>query len=564
MTKVVDAAFPYFANLSIGETSLTCNYIGLGYGTIAEANGDNALSTPYPSGGFEPQACSIVPSSTGFTVTGTLLNSSGSARKVTEAGLFLSDGNTLIVRSLLTGLKNYGIVPDGERITIVFTVTITESTLVWVHTSVPTIQANYSITATCTGTINPNSFQAAGTNTILVDAAYPAIANILSGISASYLDKIGAGYGDAEEDTTLTALDSPYSDGGFEPTDCTFEYLNTTAYPFCLHAYVTLTNTSSDERQVTEVGLFQADGTLFARHLFTWDEIENFGYVPAGKSITINFYILFRCSYNGLLYNGVNGFLADFTIACSAVCNGEIDITTFDNSYPVQFNGNEIPNCGIKTISGKSGERIWSVISTTEDTDKIDILNRYAFPINAGNSISGYSYVLSPYRPGVLVIKEGDTYVPYENCYIEGPIQQDILGNNRVFSFNIYQSKYDWYDALATTSIANLSGADVLLETIAKIIAGIVTGAVTAVGFLMGTEQGPSADATPVVTGSASGAYLTLSVAISVTSAETQTITAGYVYSTDLATLEATASGTLSFSLASSIDASARLRFNTG
>lgn len=448
MTTVVTNGFKYFADLTVGNISTTANFIGLGSGITAEDVDDEVLATPYLSGGFEPLECYFIPTSTGFTVTGTFRNVSGASRTVAEAGLFASDGTTLIARNLFgsSELLNYGIVPDGERIKIKFELTFT----MW-HSDVypypiePTnIFYEYYIIGTCVGVITPTDFVTIGSDSILVDGFYPVLANLISGIISSPATMIGLGTGDAAETGSLTALDSPYSSGGFEPSNCTLEYLNTTEYPHCLHASLTLTNTSGVERQVTEAGLFLDDGTsLIARHLFAWDEMLNFGYVPNGQTIDIDFYIKFEELFSGLYYAAGIGWLADVSIGCSAECIGNIDPENFTHSFAMEYNGYELPNCAINSITGKTGEKVWDLTCTTDDETKIDILDRYAAPLNSGYSISSSRYILSPYREGFLSIKTDGIYTHFNNCYIEGPLTRNILGENRIFSFKVYQSSFE-------------------------------------------------------------------------------------------------------------------------
>lgn len=453
MAIVVNGAFPYFAGIFAGTKTDLATKIGLGSGTGAESAENTALSSAYTSGGFEQSVSHITYGTNSFTTSITLQNTSTSSRTVTEAGLFAADG-TLLVRHLFSSseLLNSGVVPPGERITISFTVSFAGYTggvfpsVDWItvtpSTQQITINAAVSVTTSASGTIDPTGFLSTGTDTILTDAAFPYFASVLCGNSTVRITKIGLGSGSTAETGSLTALASAYTDHGFEQTDCNIEYLNTTAHPHTLHASLTLTNEATVERQVTEAGLFLSNGVMIARHLFAWDEMLNFGYVPPGESIDIDFYIAFTEGYADVAWTAGNILTQDVSVLCSCECVGKIDPVNFTHRYTIEFNGYELPNCGIKTISGKTNEREWSLICYTQDISVINLLNRYAAPITSGYSVSGNKYVLSPMREGVLSIKTNGTYTHYENCYISGPINAEVFGLGYWFSFTIYQSSY--------------------------------------------------------------------------------------------------------------------------
>jgi len=453
MAIVVDGAFPYFAGVVAGTKTDLATKIGLGSGTGAEAGSNSTLSTPYTDGGFEQSVSHITYGTNAFTASITLQNTSPSSRTVSEAGLFAEDG-TLLVRHLFSSseLLNYGVVPPGERIDISFTLTFagytggvfpsTDWTTIIPSTQQILINVAFSVATAASGTITPTDFLSTGSDTILTNAAFPYFANVLCGESTERITKIGLGSGSTAETGSLTALASAYTDHGFGQTACTVEYLNTTAHPYTLHAYVTLTNGATTERQVTEAGLFTSTGVMIARHLFAWDEMLNFGYVPPGESIDIDFYIEFAEGFSAVEWTAGDKLTQDVSILCSCECVGEIDPTTFTHRYNVEFNGYELPNCGIKTISGKTNEREWALICYTQDISVINLLNRYAAPITSGYSVSGNKYVLSPMREGVLSIKTNGTYTHYENCYISGPINAKVFGLGYWFSFTIYQSSY--------------------------------------------------------------------------------------------------------------------------
>lgn len=279
---------------------------------------------------------------------------------------------------------------------------------------------------------------------MITTAGTDALARILTGNSSAVINKMGLGSGSTAAAHADTALETAYTDHGFQQQTVTATYSSGT-----LTFTNTFTNGHTAERTVTEVGLFTDTGVLIYRHVFDTYELSNFGIVPVNAEITITITLTatgtdFLGEFS-VIPTDIGIAEVSFYINIAAAISSSLLPSGFPTTSPICYNGVTLPNAGVPSFSEALGAKAWEFTCYTEDYTLVETILRYAGPITTGNSITGKQYVISSYRAGVLAIKNmtTHTYDLYQNCYVLGPISLEPFGNGWWFNVKIIQSAYD-------------------------------------------------------------------------------------------------------------------------
>lgn len=276
---------------------------------------------------------------------------------------------------------------------------------------------------------------------IIPTAGYHLLSELFTGESTDYVTKMKIGSGDLAEAYSNTALENPYTSGGFNTATVTGVYTTNT-----LTFTNTFTNDPDTDRTITEMGLFSTAGVLVARHLFNISEIVNLGIVPPGKSITLACILSFSESTISSSYISTPTYIVtfDYNLYISGSVTSTMDLTTLATHSNVCYNGVELPNAVIKSFSEALGAKTWKFSCYTKDYTKVTNLMQYACPVTIGRSITGKQYVTSAYRSGCLALKNIQTLAmdKYSNVYMSEPIQVIPWGNGWWFDVDIVQSAY--------------------------------------------------------------------------------------------------------------------------
>lgn len=279
---------------------------------------------------------------------------------------------------------------------------------------------------------------------MITTAGTDILAQILAGDTVAVINKMGLGSGSTAAAYADTALETAYTDHGFQQQTVTATYSSGT-----LTFTNTFTNGHTAERVVNEVGLFTDTGVLVYRYVFDIYALPNFGYVPIGAEITIT--ITLTAATTDFLgeFTGITGSIGvaevSFYVHLDDAITVSFDPVEFPTPFNVCYNGIELPNAGIPSFSEGLGAKTWNFSCYTEDYTLINTILRYSGPLTTGNSITGKQFVISSYRAGVLAIKNMTTHVHdlHENCYIQGPISIEPFGDGWWFNVIVVQSAYD-------------------------------------------------------------------------------------------------------------------------